>query len=261
MCSTGKGMEWRIRKRILRPFAQRFLKNKSTTFPSEDQMIMATNLWIHKVVIRLGLCPWAAKDVQNTQIRVFQEEKATLRNSCGLLAHKDTQIAVFNFAKELAFELPRVNSGMAVVPQLKSFPQYLQFTDEFNDLLRTTGLDSVIQIATFHPQYQFEDTEEEDAENWTSRSPYPTLHLLKVSDVSAAIEAYPGSTDKIWERNIRVLRKLGGEAMERMNLEILNEATAVVASGPISSNSSPPDYRHSGEGSGGCGGRGDDESR
>jgi uncharacterized protein len=211
----------------LRVYSQRFLHRPRTSMPSDDQMVLATNLWIHKVVIRLGLCPWAAKDVQNTQIRVFQEEKG---NSVGLLAHKDTQIAIFNFAKELAFELPHVNSGMAIVPQLKSFPEYLQFTDEFNDLLRTTGLDSVVQIATFHPQYQFEDTEEEDAENWTSRSPYPTLHLLKVADVSAAIEAYPGSTDKIWERNIRVLRKLGGEAMEKMNLEILNEATAPATS-------------------------------
>lgn len=186
-------------------------------------MILATNLWIHKVVIRLGLCPWAAKDVQNTQIRVFEESR---KSSSGLLAHKDTQISLFNFAKELAFDLPHVNSGMAIVPQLRSFPEYLHFTDEFNDLLRTTGLDSVIQIATFHPQYQFEDTDEDDAENWTSRSPFPTVHLLKVADVSAAIEAYPGPTTKIWERNIRVLRKLGGEALAEMNLEILKEATA-----------------------------------
>jgi uncharacterized protein len=189
-------------------------------------MIRATTLWIHQVVIRLGLCPWAAKDVQNTQIRVFQEESSI---QYGLLAFKETQTNVFNFAKELAFDQPHCHSGMAIIPQLQNFPQYLQFTDEFVEMLKTTGLESLIQIATFHPKFQFENTEEEDAENWTSRSPFPTIHLLKVAEVSAAIEAYPGSTDKIWERNIRVLRKIGAESLEQSHRTLLKEAVESVS--------------------------------
>jgi uncharacterized protein len=142
----------------------------------------------------------------------------------GLLAHKETLIQVFNFAKELAFDQPHCHSGMAILPQLQSFPQYLQFTDEFVEMLKTTGLESIIQIATFHPNFHFEDTDEEDAENWTSRSPFATIHLLKVAEVSAAIEAYPGSTDKIWERNIRVLRKIGAESLEQTHRTLLEEA-------------------------------------
>lgn len=141
--------------------------SSSLTSPSESAMIHSTNLWIHKVVIKLTLCPWAAKDVQNTQIRVFFEKEVDPNH---LLAYKQTKTDIFNFAKDLAFDLPHVHSGMAIVPQFKDFEEFLLFADDFVDILKTTGLEAYIQIATFHPDYIFEDTEEDSPENWTRKS-------------------------------------------------------------------------------------------
>ena len=190
----------------------------------EVSMIESTKLWIHRVVIKFTLCPWAVKDVQNTQIKVFLDEQ---NNKNSLLSFQDLQSKIFHFAKDLVFEEPNCHSGMAIVPQLTSFGEFLHFTDDFVELLKSTGLEAMIQIATFHPDYMFEETEEDSAENWTSRSPYPTIHILKVAEVAAAIDAYPGPTDKIWERNIRILRKIGAIEMERIRQEIIEEGKKI----------------------------------
>ena len=76
-------------------------------------------------------------------------------------------------------------------------------------LLEDMELDTNIQIATFHPNYQFEQSLKEDVENWTNKSPYPIIHLLQVDDVARSIESYPGDTNDIWKKNIAKMKDIG----------------------------------------------------
>ena len=89
---------------------------------------------------------------------------------------------------------PEVDTTLIVHPQvLQDFVDYNDFLGDADDLVEVMELDGVLQVASFHPQYQFADSDPDDIENFTNRSPYPTLHLLREDSVSRAVEAFPGS--------------------------------------------------------------------
>ena len=93
---------------------------------------------------------------------------------------------------------------------LQSFDDYLDLLADAQDLLHESGLEGVIQLASFHPDYRFEGEPVDDAANWTNRSPFPMLHLLREASVELAIAEF-GDTDAIPERNTARLRSLGAE--------------------------------------------------
>ncbi len=84
--------------------------------------------------------------------------------------------------------------------------------------MQWNGLDGVVQLATFHPKYQFDDSGEDDVENFTNRSPWPLFHLLREDEVGAAVAAYggPDGTEAIWQRNKATMRRLGRPALEAL---------------------------------------------
>jgi hypothetical protein len=79
-------------------------------------------------------------------------------------------------------------------------------------------LDGMIQVASFHPRYQFAGTAPDDIENFTNRSPYPTLHLLREASIERAVETFP-DTATIFEKNIETLRRLGPEGWRDLGLD------------------------------------------
>ena len=89
----------------------------------------------------------------------------------------------------------------------------------------STGIDKLIQIASFHPDYQFADSEASDVTNYTNRSPYPLIHFLRVKDVSTAIDNFDGSTDDIWKSNKKKLRNLGEPKIKQIIASIIEEAS------------------------------------
>ena len=186
-----------------------------------DAMIKATKMWIHSVVVGFRLCPWAGKHVNNVQIRIVADYSIqhASPNESEVLFEECIKIAT-DFANSQQKDL----SEFILLPQLHCFIDYLEFSETFNELLEYSQLDSRIQVATFHPEYQFDGTEANDPENWTNRSPFPTLHLLKVADVSEAIESYEGSTDEIWKKNVRTIRAQGNEKMQSVMDNILKES-------------------------------------
>ena len=160
-----------------------------------------TRRWLERAVIGLNLCPFAKAVVNKGQVRMVLSEA---RDEAALLA-------------ELGEELVRlrdtpaaeVDTTLIVHPQvLGDFLDYNDFLDTADALVEELGLEGVLQVASFHPRYQFADSGPDDIANFTNRSPWPTLHLLREDSVSRAVEAFP-DPDAIVERNVETLQKLG----------------------------------------------------
>lgn len=152
--------------------------------------LVATRKWIERVVVAKKLCPWAAAAAASEEtMRVavlhggFDTPRACLELTSAVLAE----------AKALARPASAGKTTLIVLPHASlssSFDTYLEASRAVEALLHSSRLDRSIQLATFHPTYQFAGTSTDSAENYTNRSPYPILHLLRVDDVEAAIKTY-----------------------------------------------------------------------
>ena len=98
---------------------------------------------------------------------------------------------------------------------MTDFLEYNDFLDVCEAAVVELDLEGELQVASFHPQYRFAGTQAEDIENYTNRSPYPMLHLLREASIERAIAAVP-DTDEIYRRNIRTMRKLGHAGWARL---------------------------------------------
>ncbi len=163
--------------------------------------IEQTKEWLEKFVIGLNLCPFAKPVYIKNQVKfVLSEAKNPDELTKDLLA-------------ELMFltgiEGDDTETTVIVHPfVLQDFGHYLDYLDFANDLLREAKVRGVLQIASFHPDYQFDETEFEDAENFTNRSPFPILHILREDTVEKAIKTYPNVED-IPMNNIEKLQEMG----------------------------------------------------
>jgi hypothetical protein len=114
-----------------------------------------------------------------------------------------------------------VDTTLIIHPRvLTDFLDYNDFLELADQAVEDMGLDGVLQVASFHPHYQFEGTAPEDVSNASNRSPYPTLHLLREASVDRAVDAFP-EAERIYEANISTLEKLGPEGWARLQARIL----------------------------------------
>ncbi|MBO4119953.1 DUF1415 domain-containing protein [Cupriavidus gilardii] len=176
--------------------------------PSEQQTILdATRHWLTRAVIGLNLCPFAKSVHVKEQIRYVVCEATDAE---ALLDALEAEL------KALAEADPaRIDTTLLIVPRmLADFADYNDFLYLAERLLDSLGLSGVLQIASFHPQYQFAGTEADDIENYTNRAPYPILHLLREDSIERAVEAFPDAAD-IYERNEETMRRLGHEGWRR----------------------------------------------
>ena len=168
-----------------------------------NEIEAAVRQWLERVVIGLNLCPFAARPVLGGRVRVFVSAATT---ELDLLTDLQLELARLD-------ETPvaQLETTLVVAPQmLADFLDYNDFLDRADELLQSFEWDGTYQVASFHPQYQFDGTEAHDPENLSNRSPYPMLHLLREDSVEAAVEAHP-DVDGIPEANIRRLRGLTPE--------------------------------------------------
>lgn len=159
--------------------------------------------WLTSVVIGLNLCPFAQHEYRQNTIR-FSVSAATLED---------------DVVSDLIAELTTLNEHDDIETSLLILPKALSDFFDFNDFLgladqiiEKMGLDGVFQVASFHPDYQFAGTQTDDPENYTNRSPYPILHLLREASLEYAIERHP-NVDKIPEDNIELMSTLGNKYM------------------------------------------------
>jgi hypothetical protein len=171
---------------------------------SDDEVLAATKSWLEKDVIGLNLCPFAKAVHASGQIR------------WRVSAAESAEALVEDLVAELKFihaaDPAAVDTTLLIHPKvLGDFLDFNDFLDVADEALEELGLVGEIQIASFHPKYQFSGTTPEDPTNRTNRSPYPTLHLLREASVERAIEGYPGA-EEIPARNIETMRRLERES-------------------------------------------------
>ena len=160
-----------------------------------------TRAWVEQAVIGLNLCPFAKAPWVKGQVR------------CVVSPSHDPASLIDELCAELRRLVetdPRtIETTLLVVPvQFAEFDDFNDFLDDADAAVVALGLEGTVQIASFHPRYQFAGTAPDDLDNATNRAPYPTLHLLRESSVERAVEAFP-EAEAIYETNIPTLRELG----------------------------------------------------
>ena len=167
---------------------------------SDEDVIAAMRQWIEKAVIGLNLCPFAKAVYVKNQVRFVVSHAPHLD---GLLEDLDRELDFLAAADPEA-----VDTTLLIHPTL--LPDFLDFND-FTQLAEAAvdehELEGVIQLASFHPAFQFADTAPDDLGNYTNRAPFPTLHLLREASIERAVAAFP-EAETIYERNIETLKAL-----------------------------------------------------
>jgi uncharacterized protein len=156
--------------------------------------------WVEKMVVGQNLCPFAKRslDANGVRFKLFEGDMASLAE-------------VFVGELQLLDVDERVETTLLILPEgLEDFMDYLDILDGANQIIAELGYEGVYQIASFHPDYQFEGTEPNDPSNYTNRSPYPILHLLREDSMEKAIQAYGrDNAERIPSNNIERLEQLG----------------------------------------------------
>ena len=180
-------------------------------------VVTATRVWLERAVIGLQLCPFAKAVYVNEQVRYIVSEAQTtdalrevLERELRTLAQADASV---------------IDTTLLIHPQvLTDFLDYNDFLDIAEATVEALGLDGVVQIASFHPAYQFAGTPRDDVTNFTNRSPYPMLHLLREASVSRAVAAFPDAPN-IYQQNLETMRRLGTSGWTALGLEAPVRAT------------------------------------
>ena len=169
--------------------------------PGDDQVVTLTRAWLEQAVIGLNLCPFAKSVHVKNQVRYrvsqgqdWDSVAVDLEEELVLLAKSDPE---------------HIDTTLLILPlAFADFHEYNDFLDWAARILERMRLDGELQIASFHPDYQFADAGPDDIENYSNRSPFPILHLLRESSIDRAVAAYPDAS-AIFERNMATLRELG----------------------------------------------------
>ncbi len=172
---------------------------------TDNQIVAQTLKWVRTFIVAHDICPFAQRELARETIRVE------------VVRSKKIEVALEELMVEVQWldEHPETETTLLVFPTLfKSFDHYLDFVELAESILADQGYEGIYQLATFHPDYCFDGTEPDDASNYTNRSPYAMVHLLREESVEKAIEFY-GDTDAIPERNIAKLTAMGSAVAEQ----------------------------------------------
>ena len=184
---------------------------------ADEPALSATRAWVDQAVIGLNLCPFAKAPQVKGQVR-YVVSRAT--DPAALLADLVREL-------ERIAESPaeKIETTLLIHPQvLGDFEDYNGFLEVAEDTVAELDLEGVIQVASFHPDYQFADTEPDDIGNATNRSPYPTLHLIREASIDRAVEAFP-EAESIYEANIATMEKLGPEGWAALQRQIVEDGS------------------------------------
>ena len=175
---------------------------------SADRVIAATRNWVEKAVIGLRLCPFAASPYLLGLIRYRVSEQQSPEGLAEELAQELRYLA--------AADPLQCETSLLIHPHvLGDFLDYNQFLDQADAAVAALDLQGELQVASFHPEYQFAGSASNDVENYSNRSPYPTLHLLREASVARAVATFPDAA-QIFEKNVETLRALGHTGFERV---------------------------------------------
>lgn len=171
---------------------------------NNEAIVQVVQRWVEQFIVELNLCPFAKREVVKNRVRYVVTAAET-----------DEQLLIALEAElEFLEESTLVETTLLIHPYvLQDFYDYNQFLDLADGLLQEMHFDGVFQIASFHPQYQFGGTEIDDAENYTNRSPYPILHLLREDSLELVIAEH-ADVDQIPSDNIELMNNLGADKLK-----------------------------------------------
>lgn len=172
----------------------------------EKTVIQHIKNWIEQVVIKHDFCPFAAKAFIQKSIYFVVEDG------------KEEAICLEEFMMmALALDRqPKIETAFIIFSNaFEKFEDYLDFFDLAQHVLTDQEYDGIYQIASFHPNYQFEGSSIDDAANFTNRSPYPMLQLIREESIEKVLETYD-NPESIPQRNIELTRSFGIEKMKKM---------------------------------------------
>ena len=171
--------------------------------PEAAIVIAQTKKWLSTIVIGHGLCPFAKSEFDNNRIHYAVIDGRDLESQMAAL-----------LAEFVALDKDKAReTSLLIFPNaFVNFEDYLDGLALANAVLKDAGYESIYQLASFHPDYLFEGAVEDDAANYTNRSPYPIFHILREANLEAALKSY-SNPEQIPERNIELTRRLGLEVM------------------------------------------------
>lgn len=175
-----------------------------------ETIVSDTRNWLERAVIGLNLCPFAKAVHVKNQVHYAVSEATQPRQ---LLEELDRELAAL-----VGMDPAIRETTLLIAPRcLEDFLEFNDFLATADRLLRRRGLEGVIQLASFHPAYQFAGTEAGDISNFTNRSPYPAIHLLREASIERAVQAFP-QPEAIYEANMRTLQGLGPEGWAALSV-------------------------------------------
>ncbi|WP_313082213.1 DUF1415 domain-containing protein [Pulveribacter sp.] len=180
--------------------------------PARDDAVVVQDMvrWLERAVIDLNLCPFAKGVHTKGQIHYVVSHADDAR---GLLQDLQRELEALAEAPAEQRDTTLLMAPLAMADFL-DFNDFLELADE---LVEAMDLAGILQVASFHPQFQFAGTQPDDVGNATNRAPYPTLHLLREESIDRAVEAFP-EAEEIFERNIEVLEKLGADGWKALDV-------------------------------------------
>ena len=178
----------------------------------EAQVVADTQAWLDKAVIGLNLCPFAKAVVSKKQVRY------------AVCLDSDPEQVLKVLQQEMQWlvdtDAALLDTTLLIAPHLlPDFSGFNEFLFDCDSVLVSMELEGVLQIADFHPRYQFAGTQPDDISNFTNRAPYPTLHLLREESIDKAVAAFPDAS-LIYERNVQVLEALGRDGWQALGLKV-----------------------------------------
>jgi hypothetical protein len=186
--------------------------SRSGDLMQDEKTVQSVRQWVETLVVGMNLCPFAKREMVQNRVR-FSTTTSTAEEQ--LLIALQAELELLNTDPSVETTL-LIHSGV-----LQDFHDYNQFLGHADSLLVEMGLEGIYQIASFHPDYQFDGTSPDDAENYTNRSPYPMLHLIREASLERVIAEY--QADKIPARNIALMNELGQDKLQALLRSCLND--------------------------------------
>ena len=176
----------------------------------DDQIIAAIENWLEKAVIGLNLCPFAKAVHVKKQVRYVVSSATTAEALLEQLMEELQRLS--------DTDAEEIDTTLLIHPfVLTDFLDYNEFLDVADAAVEDMQLDGELQVASFHPQYQFADTDINDIGNYTNRAPYPILHLLREASIDRAVEAFP-EAEQIFEKNMATMENLGHDGWDALDV-------------------------------------------
>ncbi len=170
----------------------------------DNEIIESVQRWVESFVVDMNLCPYAKRELIKNRVRFALSAAKT----------EEELLIALQAELELLHGDPAIETTLLIHAKvLQVFDDYNQFLSHTDDLLLQMGFEGVYQIASFHPHYQFGGTDPDDAENYTNRSPYPMLHIIREESIARAIADSPNA-EQIPARNIELMNQLGQDKLQ-----------------------------------------------